>query len=173
MAKKKESAKASTEPLGESAHRIWLAGLGALSVAEEEGSKLFRQLVEKGESFRGPVRSPLKSARGQVKDAVEEVRGRAGRTVDRIETVIDDRIQGVLERLGLPSKGEIAELTARVERLTRAVEAGGGGTARRGKATPKKKSSTSGRTVKKAATKTAKTAKKKSAGSKKKTTRRS
>lgn len=32
----------------ESAQKIWLAGLGALAVAEEEGGRLFDRLVEKG-----------------------------------------------------------------------------------------------------------------------------
>jgi len=32
----------------ESAHRLWLAGLGALAVVGEEGDRLFKQLVRKG-----------------------------------------------------------------------------------------------------------------------------
>ncbi|MGB5658402.1 MAG: phasin family protein, partial [Thermoanaerobaculia bacterium] len=33
----------------QSAQKIWLAGIGALATAEEEGSKLFNSLVKKGE----------------------------------------------------------------------------------------------------------------------------
>ena len=32
----------------ESAHKVWLAGLGAVAMAEQEGSKFFSGLVEKG-----------------------------------------------------------------------------------------------------------------------------
>jgi poly(hydroxyalkanoate) granule-associated protein len=143
---KKKTAKA--EPLGESAHRIWLAGLGALASAEEEGGKLFRRLVEKGESFRGPVKEPVKSARGKVRETVDEVRGRARTTVRRLEKGVDDGFGTVLDRLGVPSRDEIADLTARVERLTRAVESMKGGTRKK---TAAKKAAR--KTVKKAAKK--------------------
>jgi len=126
MATKKKSAKGpAAEPLMESAHRIWLAGLGALATAEEEGGKLFRQLVERGESFRGPVKEPIRSARGKVQETVDEVRSRAGRTVERLESAVDDRVGSVLEKIGVPSRAEIADLTRRVERLTRAIESAG------------------------------------------------
>ena len=45
------SEKKSPNELKESVHKIWLAGLGAMSVAEQEGSKLFKNLVEKGEQY--------------------------------------------------------------------------------------------------------------------------
>ena len=46
MAKKK--AKELQNELTDSAHKIWLAGLGAFAAAEEGGSKLFKSLVEAG-----------------------------------------------------------------------------------------------------------------------------
>jgi poly(hydroxyalkanoate) granule-associated protein len=36
------------EEIKDSVHRIWLAGLGALAAAEEEGGKIFSRLVERG-----------------------------------------------------------------------------------------------------------------------------
>jgi hypothetical protein len=40
-----------TDDLKHSARKIWLAGLGALSIAEREGTKTFNSLVEHGEHF--------------------------------------------------------------------------------------------------------------------------
>ena len=37
--------------LRDTAQQIWLAGLGAFALAEEEGGKLFRSLVHKGETL--------------------------------------------------------------------------------------------------------------------------
>jgi hypothetical protein len=37
-----------SKKLKETSHRVWLAGLGALAVAEQEGNDLFQQLVKKG-----------------------------------------------------------------------------------------------------------------------------
>ena len=52
--KKKESV---PDEFRKSAHRIWLAGLGALSAAEEEGSKLFHMLVDRGTEYEAKGKS--------------------------------------------------------------------------------------------------------------------
>ncbi len=162
MATKKKS---KTEPLTESAHRIWLAGLGALATAEKEGSKLFRDLVAKGETFDASVQAPVRSARGKVRETFDDVRSRAGKTVERLENAFDDRVQDVLHRLGVPSRDEIASLSRRVERLTDAVDSASGPAKKR--ATTRKKATAKKTATRKTAAK--KTAKKKAA--KKKTTR--
>ena len=40
----------------ESAHQIWLAGLGAYSKAQEEGNKVFDALVKEGETIQKKTR---------------------------------------------------------------------------------------------------------------------
>ena len=55
------------EEIKESAHKIWLAGLGALAAAEEEGAKMFNNLVERGEAYESRGREEL----AKVKDKVE------------------------------------------------------------------------------------------------------
>ena len=155
MANKK---KTTTEPLSESAHRIWLAGLGALATAEKEGSKLFRDLVAKGETFDASVQTPVRSARGKVRSTIDDVRSRAGKTVERLESAFDDRVQDVLQRLGVPSRDEISSLSRRVERLTKAVDSAGAPANKRTaarKKTVKKKAAAKKSTTKKSAAKKA------------------
>jgi len=48
--------------LRKSAHDVWLAGLGALSLAEEEGGKLFKALVRGRGSRRITSRRPRRSS---------------------------------------------------------------------------------------------------------------
>jgi len=120
MAKSKSSK--TQEGLKASAHKIWLAGLGALAMAEEEGEKLFRSLVERGERYEHGLKSPVERASGQVKEKVEDVRSRAGETVSKVEAAFDAQVSEILNKLGLPMKGEIAELSSRVERLTKALD---------------------------------------------------
>ena len=72
--------------LGESAQQVWLAGLGALSRAQAEGSRLFESLVREGESME--ARSREESPRGEsLRDSVEttlgNARDRAAGTWDR------------------------------------------------------------------------------------------
>ncbi len=114
----KKKAKEFQSEMKESAHKIWLAGLGAMAVAEQEGSRLFKSLVEKGEELE---------SRG--KDQVEKARGTFGgvRTVaesywETLERTIDDQLTAVIHRIGVPTKDEIETLTKKVEALTKSVE---------------------------------------------------
>lgn len=114
----KQKAKKLPEEVRESASKIWLAGLGALATAEEEGSKLFKNLVKKGEE----VESRGKAEIGRFRDLVTEVRGKAGRAIEGVSDRIDDQVAAALARLGVPSKDEIATLSSRVEELSKLVE---------------------------------------------------
>jgi poly(hydroxyalkanoate) granule-associated protein len=102
----------------DSAHKIWLAGLGALSSAEQEGERLFKTLVARGEQYETRVNGTVEKVRSRVGKA----RDRAGKTLHTIESAFDDRVTSVLGRLGVPTRDEIARLTRKVERLTRVVE---------------------------------------------------
>lgn len=118
MAKKKTS----KSDLSESVHKIWLAGLGALATAEEEGSKLFTALVSKGKQYESSVKKPVDRATAQVKGTVKDVRGRAGKTVKKIERAFDEQVDAALHRVGVPTRKEIAQLNRKVQRLTDAIE---------------------------------------------------
>ncbi|ANM30739.1 hypothetical protein ABI59_15850 [Acidobacteria bacterium Mor1] len=103
--------------LRESAGRIWLAGLGALATAEEEGGKLFRNLVERGESFDGP--DPVGAATRKARDA----RQQAGKAMGKVEEAFDQRVTDALHRVGVPTRREIEALTERIEKLQGLLEA--------------------------------------------------
>ena len=143
--------------LRESAEQVWLAGLGALATAEEEGGKAFKTLVNKGERYQKSIKKPVGDAKKKVEGTVKEVRGRAGKTWKKVEDAFDSQVTMALHRLGVPTRNEIADLTRRVEKLTRKLE---------GAPATAKKASASKKTVKKAASK--KTAAKKKVASKKK-----
>jgi len=106
----------------ETAQKIWLAGLGAMALAQQEGgklvaesNKLFHTLVEKGQEMEAEGQSPVT----RVKDAA----GGAEQAWLNVQALIDAQITAVLHRLGVPTKDEIGELAKRVEQLTRSIEA--------------------------------------------------
>lgn len=101
----------------DSAHQIWLAGLGALSLAEDQSGKLFKALVKRGKGFEDATKDRIDEVRAKL-----DVRKAANNVVDRISDTFDDSVNGVLVRLGIPSKKEIEGLTKRVERLTKTIE---------------------------------------------------
>jgi len=106
----------------DSASKIWLAGLGALSVAEEEGSKLFNTLVKKGEGFEKRGKQQLSKVQDAVGDKVETVVGKADSAFDKIGKSFDSKVADTLNKLGVPSRMEIQKLTKRVEQLTQKVD---------------------------------------------------
>jgi poly(hydroxyalkanoate) granule-associated protein len=118
----KKKSKELQQDIVDSAHKIWLAGLGAVAMAEQEGGKFFSNLVEKG----GKVE---KKSKEMSKEQVEKAKG----TMAGMKTVaesywetfgrtVDDRMTTVIHRLGVPSKEEIETLTKKVEALTVAVD---------------------------------------------------
>lgn len=112
-----DKAKNMQDDLKDSAHKIWLAGLGAMTMAGEEGSKLLKSLIEKGEEFEG-------RARGSV-DAVtrpfEGAKDKAGDFFGRMENMVNDRVVAALQKFGVPTRDEINELTNRVDKLMDAI----------------------------------------------------
>ena len=122
MAKKKMDVEDLQKNVKESAQRIWLAGLGALATAEEEGGKLFKNLVKKGEAYESKAKGKLEGLKDQVEDVAGKARKTATGAWDRVEEAWDDKVAGTLRRIGVPSKDEISHLTRRVEELTAMVE---------------------------------------------------
>jgi poly(hydroxyalkanoate) granule-associated protein len=120
--KKNEKLEELQEKVMDSAQKVWLAGLGALAVAEEEGSKLFKELVKRGESMEGEIKGELTSLRKEIAALVERGRGQASKVVEQVETNWDEKLTQALSRLGVPTRDEIAALAARVEELTRKLD---------------------------------------------------
>jgi poly(hydroxyalkanoate) granule-associated protein len=169
---RKPAARKVAQPVVDAAREFWLAGLGAMSVAQEEsmkvvnrGNKLFDQLVKEGAKieksrrkdlegafndirsevenrvgdFRNDVESAVSELRGEVKSRVGDVRGdvesrlepvisrgkkvekEASQRWDKLEGFFEERVAGVLDRLGIPSQDDIDSLNRRVQALSRQV----------------------------------------------------
>lgn len=129
----RNEAKRFQQEFQESAHKIWLAGLGAFSTLEERGGDYFQQLVERGEKFESRSKDELKKTRKRVESSFEEGRERVeGKVKDarkRVETSVEDAFSGlderltdVLHRFGVPTRDEIHALTRRVEELNQKVD---------------------------------------------------
>ena len=93
-----------SQSVRESAHLIWLAGLGAFAKVSGEGGKLFDALVEEGEKV-------------EAREKADETRGKVADTWDKVEQIFEDRLARVLGRLGVPGRDDLRELTQRVDAL--------------------------------------------------------
>ena len=110
-----ESTKNLQDELKDSAHRIWLAGLGALAAAGEEGTKMFDRLVDRGREYetrgREEARKQYEGARSTTDELWNTWSGK-----------LDEAVTNALHRMGVPSRDEIRNLTQRVEELNAKVE---------------------------------------------------
>lgn len=113
-----DKAKYFQEELKDSAQKVWLAGLGALSMATEEGNKLFKSLVEKGEKFQDAEKPGV----DKVKQGFDSAKHRAEDLWSKLENLVNDRVGTSLEKMGVPTRKEITQLTERVDALMTAIE---------------------------------------------------
>ncbi len=102
----------------ESAHRIWLAGLGAVAYAQEGGTKLFNDLVKRGRDME----SRAKFTRPDMAVTLRGATGRAATARQQFGKGLDEQVTAVLHRMGVPTRHEIATLGKRVELLTASIE---------------------------------------------------
>lgn len=124
----------------DSSRQIWLAGLGAFSRAQAEGTKVFETLVRQGEAIEARTRRAAKDKAVAARDAAQatakEVQKMAGGTWDRLEKVFEDRVARALSRLGVHTQRDVDRLAARVDALSEAVndliKSSGGVATRRG-----------------------------------------
>lgn len=125
--------KPAAKQVKDTANKVWLAGLGAVAMAEQEGGKLFKGLVTKGKELEESGREKLgkaqksvetlaDAAKEKVEAATSDVRGRAGELWGKLEEEWDERMARTLKRFGVPTRDEISRLTRRIEELTRLVE---------------------------------------------------
>jgi poly(hydroxyalkanoate) granule-associated protein len=117
-----DNEKNTQDDLKDSVHRIWLAGLGALAAAEEEGSKLFSKLVDRGRDVESKGKVEVDKVNEKVRSGVDKAKAKAESAFENWGEKFDEKLTSALHRLGVPTRDEIHNLTKRVEDLNSKVE---------------------------------------------------
>ncbi len=94
---------------------VWLAGLGAVATVEEEGTSLFSTLVKRGEQMETTGRKRLTAVRTGVMDRQKTL-------TQTVEETVYEPLLKAMSRFGVPTRGEIKDLTAKVDALTHQVD---------------------------------------------------
>lgn len=109
----------------ESAQQIWLAGLGAFSKAQEEGTKVFESLVKEGLSMQRKTQSAaeekLSEATSRMTNMANDIGSRAAGQWDKLENIFEDRVAKSLAKLGVPSSRDLDVLNARIDALAKSM----------------------------------------------------
>ena len=110
----------------ESAQQIWLAGLGAFSKAQEEGSKVFDTLVKEGLSIQRKTQAvaeeKISEATSKMANMATDIQSKAGSRWDKLENIFEDRVAKALNKLGVPSAKDVDALIARIDELSKSVQ---------------------------------------------------
>lgn len=106
----------------ESAHLVWLAGLGAFAKAGQEGGKLFETLVREGRKVEARTREAADDTLDAVRRKTDETHGKVVETWDKVEQLFEDRLARVLGRLGVPGRDDLLELSQRVDALRERID---------------------------------------------------
>jgi poly(hydroxyalkanoate) granule-associated protein len=109
----------------ESAQQIWLAGMGAFSKAQEEGTKVFEALVKEGKSLQaktqGLAEEKIGEVTGKMSAMADTVSARAGQNWDKLEAIFEARTAKAMNKLGVPTAKDVDALVKRVDQLAAAV----------------------------------------------------
>lgn len=91
--------------------KLVLASVGAVGVAQDEINHLINRMVERGEITE-------KDARKLVNDLQKEInkRRKSG------QTKAEKEMESIMEKMNVPSKADIEDLTKQVAHLTKRIE---------------------------------------------------
>ncbi len=116
VSKTVEETNGSARPVIHAAHSVFLAGLGVFALGKEEIGSAFEQLVEKGEITENDTRE-------MVNEWLERGKKDMSKAEDKLEGVLDERIEGALNRMNIPNKSDIDSLGRKVTNLSKKVNA--------------------------------------------------
>ena len=109
----------------ESAQQIWLAGMGAFSRAQAEGTKVFEALVKEGASLQKKTQSvaeeKISGVTSKMTSMAGDVQAKAGQHWDKLESIFEERTAKALNKLGVPSAKDVDALIARIDELSAKV----------------------------------------------------
>jgi poly(hydroxyalkanoate) granule-associated protein len=101
---------------------VWLAGLGALATVEEEGTKLFGQLVDRGKQFEEERRQELEEATEKAREQGDQALSQLEEAGEETQSLLLNTVNAALERFGVPTRNEVDHLSEKVETLSRQVD---------------------------------------------------
>ncbi|GAB5535748.1 MAG: hypothetical protein Rubg2KO_19970 [Rubricoccaceae bacterium] len=100
---------------------VLAAGLGALREAQSSGSKQFNALVTRGRAVQASGSEAARDAGRDVESAVDRALGTVRSAHEAVTGGVQDRVEsaveGVLLRLGVPTRDEIVALQATVDAM--------------------------------------------------------
>lgn len=130
MSKQIKASNKSRTPMtttADNGRKLWLAGLGAFSIAQKQGLELFDVMVTEGKSYQQRsekiVRKLSSEAVSVVESRMQPVKVRLKAIRRDAEAKLEHGMGRVMSYAGIPSKADVDTLIARVDKLSRQLRA--------------------------------------------------
>ena len=101
----------SRNPFLSALHKVLLASIGAVALAQEEIEDFVNKLVERGEI-----------AEKDGKTLVSDLMARRKKEAEKAEKQMDNRVEEFLGRVNVPTKSDIDELSSKIAELTEKID---------------------------------------------------
>ncbi len=105
-----------SNPFFEGIRRVLLAGVGAVSLAQDEAEKFVHKMIERGEIAE-------KDGRSLITELAEKRKQRTQESSKRVSDELEKRMESLLNRMNIPTKSDIEQLSGKVAELTKKVDA--------------------------------------------------
>jgi len=104
-----------TAPLVDGVRRLMLAAVGAVAMTRDEMEQLVNRMVDRGEIAERDAKTMINDVMSRRKRDVEVAS-------DEAEARVETRLEQVLNRMNIPSKRDIDELSDKIAQLSSRVE---------------------------------------------------
>lgn len=106
----------------ENVHKVFLVGLGAAAMAQDELVKLIGKFAEQGEQAEQKVRESISEIADNRKKQAEDAKKKAAEVNKKAEEEMKSRMEGTLNRLNIPSRTEIKDLDEKITTLSEKID---------------------------------------------------
>lgn len=111
----KDDAAERATTLVDGVRRLMLAAVGAVAMTRDEMEQFLQRLVDRGEIAERDARKLINDVSSRRKQDVEQV-------ADEAEARVETRLEQILNRMNIPSKRDIDELSDKIALLSVRVE---------------------------------------------------
>jgi poly(hydroxyalkanoate) granule-associated protein len=117
-----EGDKDETVPAVDAMRRLLLASIGAVAMSYDEAEKFINRLIERGELAQKDGEKVLNEVMTRFRQRPQAAQAEAENKANELGNQIEQNVEQFFNRLNIPTKRDIDELSARVAQLAARVE---------------------------------------------------
>lgn len=102
-------------PLIKALRTVLHTAIGTIALGKEEVEALVNRLIEKGEIAE-------KDGRELIVDLFDRRKGDVAKAEDKVESLMDQRVESILNRMNVPTKSDVESLSRKISALSQKVE---------------------------------------------------